>query len=130
MRSTLTLLGVTLALGVTLFIFRPNNVEGPRVSAVQLSGGGFPYSELDAALKLAHPADDLDERPNYGLLREKPKSLDHYLGLISEIGPRSAPHRFTRREQRLAYMLNAYTAGLLAIIRDHCPIECPIALSL
>lgn len=123
MRSTLMLLGITLFMAVTLFIFRPKNVEGPRAELVKVQGKGFPFSELNVALKIAHPQGVFDERPDYGKLREQPEALDRYLGLISEIGPRSAPHRFTRREQRLAYMLNAYTAGLLAILRDHCPLN-------
>ena len=123
MRSTLILLGVTLTIGTALFIFRPKNIEGPRAKIVKVEGLGFPYQALTAALKVVHPTGVNLERPSYHRLRQRPEALDHYLGLMSEVGPRSAPHRFTRRDQRLAYMLNAYTAGLLAIIRDHCPLE-------
>ncbi len=123
MRSSLLLLSVALTLGVALFIFRPKNIEGPRAPAIPITGSGFPYTELNAALRVAFPQDHRGRSPRYDALRAHPESLDRYLGLISEIGPRSAPHRFTRREQRLSYMLNAYTAGLLAVIRDACPIK-------
>ena len=88
---------------------------------------GFPYQALDEALQIAFPTSEEENSsslgPRYDLLKKQSQALDHYLALISEIGPRSAPHRFNRREQRLAYMLNAYTAGLLAIIRDTCPFK-------
>ena len=123
MRTTLSLLGFALLIGILLFTFRPKNITGPRAKAVAIKQLGFPYQELDKALDLVFPNPQETSSPRYDLLKEQPKSLDRYLGLISEVGPRSAPHRFTRREQRLAYMLNAYTAGLLAIIRDLCPIR-------
>ena len=122
MRLSFTLLGVAILFGVVLFIFQPKNVEGPRVKPVRITEGGFPYGELNAALKVAFPEGE-EDGPRYDLLRAHPEALDRYLGLISEIGPRSAPHRFTRSEQRLAYLLNAYTAGFLALVRDACPLE-------
>lgn len=121
MKNSLILLGVALIVGVSLFIFQPKNIEGPRVKAQAIKSKNFPYEALTPALKIAFPQDQQNTR--YDLLKTQPQALNHYLALISEIGPRSAPHRFTRREQRLAYMLNAYTAGLLAVIRDHCPLK-------
>ena len=125
MRLSLILLGVMMSLGVVLFIFQPKNVEGPRVTPVVVKQKGFPYHKLDEVLRVAFPLGERDgaEGPRYDLLRAHPESLDHYLGLMSELGPRNTPHRFTQREQRLAYLLNAYTAGFLALVRDACPIE-------
>jgi hypothetical protein len=123
MKATLGLLSISLLIGVLLFVFRPKNIEGPRAKPNVIKELGFPYKALSPALKIAFPSNSNAGGPRYDLLKKHPESLDHYLGLISEIGPRSAPHRFTRRTQRLAYMLNAYTAGLLAVIRDECPIQ-------
>jgi hypothetical protein len=122
MKLSVTLLVIAISLGVILFLFQPKNVVGPRVKSVPITEEGFPYQELDKALAIAFPKGEING-PRYDLLRAQPEALDRYLGLISEIGPRSAPHRFTRSEQRLAYLLNAYTAGLLSLIRDACPIE-------
>ncbi|MAD60458.1 MAG: hypothetical protein CMH49_02945 [Myxococcales bacterium] len=127
MRNSLILLSIAILVGLGLFIFQPKNVEGPRVSPQIIKTKGFPYQALDAALEIAFPQSpqgtDPQPKPRYDRLKEQAQALDHYLALISEIGPRSAPHRFNRREQRLAYMLNAYTAGLLAIVRDACPLQ-------
>lgn len=123
MRLSYTLLGITIFLGVILFTFQPKNVEGPRVTPVKVAERGFPFHELNHALNVAFPKGSTESGPRYDLLRAHPESLDRYLGLISEIGPQSAPHRFTRADQRLAYLLNAYTAGFLALVRDACPIE-------
>lgn len=123
MKLSLILLSIALILGIGLFTFRPKNIEGPRVLAQKVEGKGFPYQALNEALELAFSQQDGKLGIRYDLLKAQPQALDRYLGLISEIGPRSAPHRFTQREQRLAYMLNAYTAGLLALVRDHCPLK-------
>ena len=121
MKNTVGLLAIALVIVCSLFVFQPKNVEGPRVPAQTLKTLQFPYAKFNQVLKVAFP--QAETSPRYDLLKANSTALDDYLGLISEIGPRSAPHRFTRREQRLAYMLNAYTAGLFAIIRDHCPIS-------
>lgn len=122
MRLSLILLGVMMSLGVVLFTFQPKNIEGPRVTPVVLKQKGFPYHTLNRALKVAFPEEE-QVGPRYDLLRAQPQALDHYLGLMSELGPRNTPHRFTQREQRLAYLLNAYTAGFLALVRDACPLH-------
>lgn len=122
MRLSLILIGVMISLGVVLFIFQPKNIVGPRVTPVPVKQKDFPYHELNQALKVAFPQDD-PQGPRYDLLRAHPETLDRYLGLMSELGPRNTPHRFTQREQRLAYLLNAYTAGFLALTRDACPID-------
>ena len=123
MRATLALLTVAITVVVTLFYFQPKGIPGPRAPEVAVEGRGFPYEALNPALALAFPSGDEEGGPRYDLLSATPEPLDRYLGLISEIGPRSAPHRFTRREERLAYVLNAYNAGLLAIIRARCPLQ-------
>ena len=124
MKLTLLFTCVLAVIAVLLFSFRPNNVEGPRVPVVKLTSSGFPYHALDAALDIAFPdGTHPQEGPRFDQLKAHPEALDRYLGLISQISPRNTPHRFLRREERLAFILNAYTAGLLSIVRDHCPLE-------
>lgn len=123
MRATYLFISVLTCIATLLFWFQPKNVEGPRVASVSVTTRAFPYEQLDQALKIAYPEDRrLLEGPDFEALRSSPVTLDHYLGIISRVGPRNAPHRFLRREERLAYFLNAYTAGFLAIIRDACPL--------
>ena len=101
MKVTVGLLATALIIVISLYIFHPKNIQGPRVTPTMVKELQFPYSELNKALKVAFP--NGESQPRYDLLRQNPKALDHYLSLISEIGP-ARHHRFTRREQRLAHM--------------------------
>ncbi len=130
-RASLALVLVACALTLTLYTLRPRGVEGPRapaegVASARVEGRGFRYDALAEALTLASDPTPCGDRapsgafPCYAALRATPAPLDRFLALIAEVGPESAPHRFTRREERLAYYLNAHLAGLLALLRDRC----------
>ena len=124
MKPSVILLCIAMILLMALYSFKPKGIDGPRVASVTVNTKQFPYEALDEVLAQLYPngrSHPIDVR--YDALRKNPKPLDQYLGLMSEVGPRSAPHRFTIREERLAYALNAYTAGLLALIRQHCPFD-------
>ena len=43
--------------------------------------------------------------------------------LHNATSPASAPHRFKSEDDRLAYYVNAYNAFVLAVVRDHCPLQ-------
>ncbi len=106
---------------LSLLQFQPKNVAGPKVSAVAPpKEGGFNHSLLTEVLSESIKDNGLVQ---YQLLRKSPEKLNQYLGLISVTSPKNAPHRFKDRSDQLAYYLNAYTAYLLAIVRDHCPIQ-------
>ena len=130
-RASLALVLVACALTLALYLNRPLGVEGPRAPAevaasARVEGRGFSYEALAEALKIASDATACgggpqgDAFPCYAALRATPAPLNRALALIAEVGPESAPHRFTRREERLAYYLNAHLAGLLATLRDAC----------
>lgn len=102
------------------FWFRPKGVDGPRPAPVSMTGKGFDHSAFSVVLKSAVKPDG---SVDYAGLRANPAALDRYLGQLRAISPKSAPHRFKTREDRLAYYLNAYNAFMLATVRDHCPVD-------
>ncbi|MEZ4471861.1 MAG: DUF547 domain-containing protein [bacterium] len=108
-----------LVLGVT-FWFRPKGIDGPRPAPVAMEGRDFDHAGLTAVLQQAVGDDG---RIDYAGLRAHPEALDRYLGQLRALSPKSAPHRFRSNEARLAYYINAYNAFMLAIVRDHCPVE-------
>jgi len=126
-RASLALMLLSCALLAALYAQRPRGVAGPRApdalaAAARVEGRGFPYEALAEALAVAQDGAPCGggAPPCYAALRARPAPLDRFLALIAEVGPESAPHRFTRREERLAYYLNAHLAGLLAVLRDRC----------
>lgn len=104
---------------VTLFMFRPGGVEGPRAEPVPATGKGFHHDGLTAVLQAVVAADG---SVNYGKLAADRTALDRYLGELAATSPSSAPHRFKSEDDQLAYYINAYNAFVLAAIRDRCPI--------
>ena len=127
MRASLALVLLSCAVALALYAQRPRGVPGPRASAevaaaARVEGRGFPHEALAEALAVASDVAPCGggAPPCYAALRARPAPLDRFLALIAEVGPESAPHRFTRREERLAYYLNAHAAGLLAVLRDRC----------
>lgn len=111
------LAGIALAVS---FWFRPKGIDGPRPEPVApATAKGFGHGGLTTVLKaVVRPDGTVD----YASLRADRASLDRYLGQLRAASPKSAPHRFKTREDRLAYYLNAYNAFMLAAVRDHCPL--------
>ncbi len=106
---------------LSLLQFQPKNVPGPKVTPVAPpKDGGFEHTLLTQILSENIKDNGLVQ---YDLLRKHPDLLNQYLGLISVTSPKNAPHRFKDRADQIAFYLNAYTAYLIAIVRDHCPIQ-------
>jgi hypothetical protein len=103
-----------------LFWFRPGGIEGPRPPAVPATGKGFDHARFTKVLQTVVKDDGTVD---YASLKSQPQDLDHYLGQLRATSPTTAPHRFRRMQDRLAYYLNAYNAFVLAGVRDHCPIS-------
>lgn len=120
MKKSLLLITFAVLIVCSLWHFQPKNVQGIRVKAQAVLSKGFPFDAFTPVMQ--HIMTNDQQIINYDSLIKDPQPLRTYLALIAEVGPRSAPHRFTRREERLAYALNAYQAGLLAVIIQHCPL--------
>ncbi len=111
---------ITCVLAALLFWFRPGGITGPRVEPIPMDGKAFDHSLLTEVYRQV-----VDDKGtvDYAALKNKPDTLNRYLGHIAAVSPKNAPHRFRRMDDRLAYYLNAYNAFVLASVRDQCPIE-------
>ncbi|MCC6741621.1 MAG: DUF547 domain-containing protein [Planctomycetia bacterium] len=68
----------------------------------------------------AHCRDGLVD---YAALKEDRADLDAYLALVAKDSPDANPAAFPRREDRLAYAINAYNAWALKGVLDHYPCD-------
>lgn len=78
----------------------------------------FPYRDFEALLR--ERVDD-QGRVDYGALRAHREPLDRFLAAVAEAGPTRRPDLFPRREDRLAYYLNAYNALTLRNVIEEWP---------
>lgn len=80
---------------------------------------GFDYSDWSEILQARVDDQGLVD---YDGLREDRAGLDRFLEAIGETGPGTAPDRFPRSDDRLAYLINAYNAlvfeGVLSLSPD------------
>lgn len=60
---------------------------------------------------------------DYAALKEDRADLDAYLALVATDSPDSKPAAFPRREDRLAYAINAYNAFVVKGVLDHYPCD-------
>jgi hypothetical protein len=60
---------------------------------------------------------------NYKALHAGHADLDAYLGYVAKFSPESKPESFPKREDRMAYAINAYNAYVVKGVIDHYPCE-------
>ena len=58
---------------------------------------------------------------DYRVLQDGPEPLNHYLRSLSEVS--SADYGSWTRDQKLAFLINAYNAAVLQLVRDHYPVK-------
>jgi uncharacterized membrane protein YdjX (TVP38/TMEM64 family) len=90
---------------VTLRETYPSGGRGPR----------FDHSALDALLKSHVSSDGLVD---YRRLKEDPHALDTYIGALEK-----APFDAMPRNEKLAFLINAYNACTLRLVLDYFPIS-------
>lgn len=71
--------------------------------------GAAPFSHADFSAVLARWV-DATGRVDYRGIADDPTLLDRYLAAVGQTSPEREPARFPRREEQLAYYLNAYNA--------------------
>ena len=82
----------------------------------------FPYDDWEAVLQ-----ESVDEHGNvdYAGLAAAPQTLERFVALLRDVGPRQRPELFAGEADRLAYYLNAYNALVLYDVLDHWPLRSP-----
>lgn len=75
----------------------------------------FDHSALD---RLLHKHVDADGWVDYKALADDPAALDAYIASLAD-----APFDKMSRDEKLAYLINAYNAFTLKLILDHYPIK-------
>lgn len=79
----------------------------------------FPHG-LWTAVLAKHSRDGL---VNYRALQGDHAGLDAYLGYVAKYSPESKPELFPKREDRMAYAINAYNAYVVKGVLDHYPCD-------
>ncbi len=87
----------------------PVTIEGP-----------FDHADFDRVL--GRFVDDHGRVDYMALLGER-RVLDRYLGQLAAASPDSHPDLFPSEADRLAYWINAYNAGAIALVLEHYPID-------
>ena len=82
-------------------------------------GGGFDYDWWNSALGRWVQPGGVD----YDAVRAEERDLSRFIATLAEIGPRTAPERFSAQAERLAYYINAYNALVLFAVVDNWPID-------
>jgi hypothetical protein len=77
---------------------------------------GFDHSPFDQLLKqYANTAGEVD----YSALRKDSRLLDQYVAAIAQSGPATHPQLFPKREDQVAYWINAYNALMInAVVKS------------
>jgi hypothetical protein len=72
------------------------------------------YADYAVVLRRIVHADGID----YNALADDRQPLERFCARISVLGPRTAPELFPSREDRLAYAINAYNAGVVRAVLE------------
>jgi hypothetical protein len=89
-------------------------------AALPSLAAGFDHSVWDRVLKAR--VSEWGE-VDYAALQANPADLEAYVGMLGEASPESHPDRFTSRDSRLAYWLNAYNAFTVAGVVKGYPVK-------
>lgn len=81
--------------------------QGP---ALPIAPGHFPHDAFGAVLAAVV---DEQGRVDYRALRAEREELERYLLALAQTSPHKDPEAFPRREDQLAYWINAYNAAVL-----------------
>jgi hypothetical protein len=121
-KKALIAVGVLLALAGGAFVWwscRPaERVDVPKTDRELKKGERFPHELFTKVLKKHSKGGFVD----YAALKADRADLDAYLGHIAKFSPEAAPEVFPKREDRLAYAINAYNAYILKAVVDHYPV--------
>lgn len=105
---------------VAVIVFRPaGKVAIPPAGTPVQAGEPFPHRLWTEVLR-KHSKDGLVD---YRGLQADHAGFDAYLGFVAAMSPESHPAVFPRREDRLAYAINAYNAYVVKGVLDHYPCE-------
>lgn len=94
----------------------PQRVALTVTDSASTQPGGFRFADYALALRRSVKPEGVD----YHALLADPALLDLFLARLAYDGPRSQPERFARREDRLAYWINAYNAAVLRGVVQQC----------
>jgi len=70
-----------------------------------------------------------DGRVDYAALSRDRGPLERFVAMVSVLGPRSAPHLFTSRQDGLCYYVNAYNALVVRAVLEQWPADTVYVLS-
>ena len=119
-KIVLCALAVVTAGGLAFWKLRPAEQVAVKPTDKELKKDeAFPHELWTEVLK-KHGKDGFI---NYKALKEDHDGLDAYLGYIVKFSPESKPEAFPKREDRLAYAINAYNAYVVKGVIDHYPCE-------
>lgn len=85
-------------------------ILGCSTTKIEKKGLGSFKTKEDALQEAFHQVVDKKGRVDFGRISENPDSLEIYLGLASEVTPRSSPDNFKNKNDVLAYYINTYNA--------------------
>jgi hypothetical protein len=81
--------------------------------------GKFPHAIWTGVLKKVNKGGFID----YKALLADRKEFDEYLGFLAKYSPDANPDLFPRREDKLAYLINAYNAYTMRGVIDRYPLK-------
>ena len=111
-----------LAVGGFLFLNRPQLIIVDAELAEDFPANGFIHTEFESLLqKYVNPSGHVDYRRWHGVEHDRAR-LDRYLRAVSLYSPDSAPARFPKRSDALAYWLYAYNAYVIYSVLLHWPL--------
>lgn len=106
--------------GWTLALASGTTIESRNDPAAAADGTG-PFSHELFDRLLSRVVDD-EGRVDYTSLKQAPRELGAYYRLLSQVSPDSHPHRFSHRDDRLTYWINASNAAVMRTVLEYYPI--------
>jgi hypothetical protein len=107
------------AVGVVLVLVSGNAcipraipLSAPAVTAATTRPAALDTTDFALVLRRAVRPDGVD----YAAVAADLAPLDRFLGRLAAVGPTRTPERFLRREDRLAYWINAFNAAILRAV--------------
>lgn len=119
---TIALAGLVLLAGGGLACWKFRPVESVRVNLTGKElrkGDAFPHELWTAILK----KNSKDGFVNYKALHADHADLDAYLGFVARYSPQTNPELFPKREDQLAYAINAYNAFVVKAVSSEDEVD-------
>lgn len=104
--------------GLLLFAGCATDVKVEKTAADLKAGDRFPHEIWTGVLKRINKGGFIDYR---ALIADR-KAFDEYLGFLAKYSPSSHPALFPRREDAMAYLINAYNACTMRGVLDRYPL--------